>query len=108
MAVLYILAGMNHFKNPTLYERIMPPYFLSKKSLVIVSGIAEMVLGFMLLIPEYSSIAAWLIVVMLLLFFTVHWHMLKDKKASLNLPRWLLILRLPLQVFLILWAYYYT
>lgn len=108
MAVLYILAGINHFRKPKLYERIMPPYIPAHKSMVILSGIAEMVLGLMLLIPENQHIAAWGIILMLTLFFTVHIYMLQEEKAAMKLPKWVLILRIPLQLALIFWAYQYT
>ncbi|PKP24929.1 MAG: hypothetical protein CVU03_10355 [Bacteroidetes bacterium HGW-Bacteroidetes-2] len=108
MAVIYILAGIHHFRKPKLYERIIPPYIPAHKSMVILSGIAEMVLGLMLLIPENQHIAAWGIILMLILFFTVHIYMLQEEKAALKLPKWVLFLRIPLQILLIFWAYQYV
>lgn len=108
MAVLFILGGMNHFRKPKMYERIMPPYIPSHKSMVTLSGFAEMILGMMLLIPENQTIAAWGIILMLFIFFTVHIHMLQNESASMNLPKWVLILRIPLQFGLIWWAFQYT
>lgn len=108
MGVLFILAGVNHFRNPKMYERIIPPYIPSHKNMVVVSGLAEMILGMMLLIPENQSIAAWGIILMLVVFFSVHFYMLQDQRASMKLPKWVLILRIPLQFILIWWAYQYT
>lgn len=108
MAVLFILAGVNHFRKPKMYEQIMPPYIPAHKNMVVMSGLAEMILGMMLLIPENQPIAAWGIILMLLIFFTVHIHMLQDEGASMKLPKWVLILRIPLQFGLIWWAYQYT
>ncbi len=110
MAVLYILAGINHFRKPKMYERIMPPYIPARKSMVYLSGIAEMVLGIMLINNEVSiqNIAAWGIILMLIVFFTVHIYMLQDERAAMKLPKWVLIARLPLQLVLIFWAYQYT
>lgn len=108
MAVLFILAGVNHFRKPKMYERIMPPYIPAPGSMVVLSGVFEMVFGFMLLNPETQSIAAWGIILMLLAFFTVHIHMLTDERASMKLPKWVLIARIPLQFLLIYWAYQYT
>lgn len=108
MAVLFILAGVNHFRKPKMYEQIMPPYIPAHKNMVVMSGLAEMILGMMLLIPENQPTAAWGIILMLLIFFTVHIHMLQDEGASMKLPKWVLILRIPLQFGLIWWAYQYT
>lgn len=108
LGLIFIIAGANHFRTPKIYERIMPPYFPAHKLLVLLSGIAEMVAGFILLNPKTQSAGAWLIIAMLVVFFTVHIHMLQDKKASLKMPKWLLILRIPLQFALIYWAYQYV
>jgi len=40
-------------------------------------------------------------------FFLVHFYMLTGKKAAAGIPRWVLILRIPLQFGLIYWAYWY-
>lgn len=108
LGVLLVIAGFNHFRVPKIYERIMPPYFPAASTMVLISGIAEMVLGLMLLNKDTQTYAAWGIIAMLLVFFTVHIHMLQHKNASLKLPKWLLILRIPLQFILIYWAYLYT
>ncbi|MDN3725360.1 hypothetical protein QRD02_13310 [Aequorivita sp. SDUM287046] len=108
MGVLLILAGMNHFRKPKLYERIMPVYIPSPKAMVMLSGIAEMILGFMLMNKNTQSEAAWGIIIMLLLFLPVHIYMLQHKEAALKLPKWILIIRLPLQFVLMYWAFLYT
>ncbi len=108
MGFIYILAGFNHFRKPKMYERIMPPYIPAASSMVIISGAAEMVLGLMLLNPDTQSYAAWGIIAMLIVFFTVHIYMLQNPRFSEKIPKWVLILRIPLQFGLIYWAYLYT
>ena len=107
LALLFILGGANHFRKPKIYERIMPAYIPAHSSLVLFSGIIEMIFGFMLITQESQQIGAWGLIGLLILFIPVHIFMLQDEKASLKLPKWLLILRLPLQVGLIYWAYLY-
>jgi len=106
--LLFILAGANHFRKPILYLRIMPPYVPIKSTMVQLSGIAEMVFGLMLLNPETQEIAAWAIIVMLILFIPIHIYMFQNKEASLKLPKWALALRIALQFFLLYWAFIYT
>ncbi len=108
LGILFAIAGVMHFTKPKIYERIMPPYIPEPKTMVLLSGIAEMVLGFMLLNVETQWIAAWGIIVLLVSFFSVHIYMLQNEKASLKMPRWALWLRLPLQFGLIYWAYQYV
>lgn len=108
MGVLLVLAGMNHFRKPKIYERIIPPYIPAPSAMVMVSGVAEMILGFMLMNKNTQDVAAWGIIVMLIAFIPVHIYMLQDEKAAMKVPKWLLIFRLPLQFGLMYWAYLYT
>lgn len=108
MGILYILAGINHFRKPKLYERIIPPYIPAKSTVVMISGFAEMILGLMVMNKNTQTEAAWGIIIMLALFLPAHLYMLQKKEASLKMPKWLLILRLPLQLGLMYWAYIYT
>ena len=108
MGVLLVLAGVNHFRKPKLYERIMPPYIPAHSTMVMLSGVAEMVLGFMLMNKNSQEMAAWGIIALLIAFIPVHIYMMQDKKASMKLPKWALIVRFPLQLGLIYWAYLYT
>ena len=107
MASIYILAGLNHFRKPKMYERIIPPYLPNAKLLNILSGFAEILFGLSLMIADYSSFGAWGIILLLIAFLTVHIYMLQDKKAGFGLPKWLLWLRIPLQFLLIYWASQY-
>ena len=107
IGVLLVIAGVNHFRKPKIYERIMPPYIPAKATMVLLSGISEMILGFMILNPETQTIAAWGTIVLLVIFIPVHIYMLQDEKAAMKLPKWALILRIPLQFILMFWAYQY-
>ena len=108
MAVLYILAGINHFVMPRFYMRIMPRYIPFHRFMVIASGIAEIVLGALLLMPEYRSLAAWGVIALLVAIFPANIHHLTSRKPGVGPPAWLLWLRLPMQGVLIWWAYSYV
>ncbi|WP_373056840.1 MauE/DoxX family redox-associated membrane protein [Zunongwangia sp. H14] len=107
MAVLFILAGANHFFKPKMYMRIMPPYLPAHRLLVYVSGIVEILLGIFLCFEYTKNIAIYLLILMLMVFMMVHFYMLSSEKAGAGIPKWLLILRIPLQFALIWWAWYY-
>ena len=108
LGALLVIAGANHFRKPKWYEQIMPPYILQHSTIVMLSGLAEMILGFMLLNPNSQKMAAWGLIVMFLLYLPIHLYMLQNDKASLKLPRWVLIARIPLQFGLMYWAYLYV
>lgn len=104
MSLLYIAAGINHFLNPRFYINIMPAYLPAHAMLVSLSGICEILLGTMLLFNATRKAAAWLIVCMLIVFFTVHIDMVIKNYPGQGKLFWISVLRLPLQFVLIRWA----
>ena len=107
--IAFVLAGINHFVKPDFYVQMMPLYLPWHLPLVYLSGIAEVVLGGMLLVPRWSRVAAWGLVALLVAVFPANLHMALNPElfASVASPG-LLWLRLPLQAVLILWARWYT
>lgn len=87
--------------------RIMPNYLPNHRELVYASGIAEIVLGISLCIPQLKNIAIIGIILMLAVFLMVHFYMLKGEKEGAGIPRYILLLRIPLQFGLMYWAYWY-
>jgi uncharacterized membrane protein len=108
MAFLYIIAGINHFKNPGMYIRIIPPFFPNPKLLNLLSGAAEIILGILLTLPFATQYAAWGIIALLVAVFPANLYMFQKKKGSYSIVKFILLIRLPLQIVLILWAYQYT
>ncbi|MCD2259993.1 DoxX family protein [Psychroserpens luteolus] len=107
MAGMYGIAGLMHFVKPKLYMRIMPRYLPNHKQLVYASGLAEIALGIGLCIPALKAIAIYGIIAMLVVFLLVHVYMLSSDKAAAGFPKWILVLRLPLQFGLMYWAWWY-
>lgn len=108
MATLYIVAGMSHFINPRLYLKIIPPYFPKPRLLNKISGLAEIIFGALLLIPSFTVFAALGIILLLLAVFPANIYMYQNYTAHPGIPKWILLLRLPLQAVLIYWAFQYV
>ena len=108
MAAFYVLAGANHFLNPALYLKIMPPYLPWHRALVEVSGACEIALGVLLLVPRFTRWAAWGLIALLIAVFPANLHMALHPELYPEIPAAALWARLPLQAFLIAWAYVYT
>ncbi len=85
----------------------MPRYLPNPKLLVLLSGLAEIVLGIGLCFEETRNLSIYAIILMLIVFLLVHFYMLSGEKASAGIPKWILILRIPLQFGLMYWAYGY-
>lgn len=104
---MYCFAGIMHFVKPKAYLRIMPNYLPTPKLLVSLSGFIEIILGILLCFPATKNDSIYLIILMLITFLLVHYYMLSGEKASAGIPRWILILRIPMQFGLIYWSYWY-
>jgi len=104
-ALLFILAGVNHFLNPHFYERIVPPGFPSPRILVIVSGLAEIAGGLGLLIPPLRRAAGWGLLALLIAIFPANIHMALHP-GHFGMTPWMLWVRLPLQVGLLAWVWW--
>lgn len=105
IASLFILGGLMHFIKPKIYLRIMPLYIPARSALVFWSGVAEVLSGLGLFWVPTRNFAIYSIITMLSLFLIVHFHMLSSPKAGAGIPKWILILRIPLQFFLMYWVY---
>jgi uncharacterized membrane protein len=106
--LLYIGAGVNHFVNPSFYVAIMPPYLPWHAALVYASGVAEVVLGAMLLVERLRVVAAWGLVALLIAVFPANVHMALHPELYPTIPVAGLWLRLPLQGVLVLWVLWYA
>lgn len=106
-ALIYIVAGLNHFIRPKGYLAIMPPYIPAHQLMVMLSGVAEMVLGIGLLFPPTRSISAWGLMLLLVAVFPANVYMATSNRFR-KFPAWLRWARLPLQGFLLWWAYTFT
>ena len=108
LGAILIIIGVFHLQRPKIFIKIIPPYLPYPKNLVLWSGILEMIFGFMLLNIDTQKTAAIAIIIMLVVYLPVHFYMLSNDKASLGLPKWVLILRIPLQLVIMYWAYQYV
>jgi uncharacterized membrane protein len=107
-ALFFVLAGFNHFFSTTFYLHIMPSYLPWHPLLVYLSGLFEIVLGILLLIPKFTQMAAWGLIALLIAVFPANIQMAVNHELYQEYNAAALWLRLPLQFMLIGWAYCYT
>ncbi len=108
MSMFYVGTGVNHFLHSELYLRIMPPWLLWHNELVVISGVCEVSFGLLLLFSSTRRVAAWCIIFLLIAVFPANIQMMLNYWNESNLKLWISIIRLPLQIILILWAYSFT
>ena len=107
LAIFMVMAGTMDFVNPGFFLKIMPPYLPLHRELVALSGYCEILLGILLLIPEYSHLAAWGIIALLIAVFPANIYLYQHQDLLPASPL-IHLLRLPLQGVFILWAYWHT
>lgn len=109
MLLLYVAAGINHFVHPQMYLAIIPPYLPWPALINIVSGIAEILLGILLIPQSTRRFAAAGIILLLAAFIPAHVYMIQQNGCAgkgMCIPLWAAWLRLiPLQFILMYWAW---
>jgi len=108
LAFGFVLAGINHFINADFYLKMMPPYLPAHLFLIYLSGIFQIVLGILLLIPKYTRLAAWGLIALLIAVFPANVYMAMNAEMFAEFSLTALYLRLPLQIVLIAWAFWFT
>ena len=104
----YVVAGMNHFINPGFYLKLMPEYLPAHEFLVFVSGIFEVLLGVLLVIPRTTRLAAWGLIALLIAVFPANIYAYQHPEIFPDVSPSLQLVRLPFQAIFILWAWWYT
>lgn len=111
IAALFAAAGVSHFLIPGWFERIVPPWLPdwlgSPRTVVYVSGAAELAGAIGVLIPATRVAAGWGLLVLLVAVFPANVQMLVDARAA-GASAWYvaaLWLRLPLQPLLGWWVW---
>lgn len=73
MVAFYLFAGVNHFQNPEIYTPLFPPYLQAwTAELNLLAGLAEILLGALIIPSLTRKWAGWGIMMMLLAFLPSH------------------------------------
>lgn len=97
MSGFYLFAGFNHFWHPDFYLPLIPEWLPAPSLLNKVSGIAEMVLGAMLLYQPGRVLAGWGIIMLLVAFIPSHIYFIQlggCVSEGLCVPGWVAWVRL--------------
>jgi uncharacterized membrane protein len=104
----FILAGLNHFLSTNFYMRMMPPIFPAHLFLVYLSGVFEIALGILLLIPRFRKLAARSLIALLIAVYPANIYMALNPQIFPEFSPVAQYIRLPVQFVLMAWAYWFT
>ncbi len=110
MSIAYMYVGVRHFIDPDFFLAIMPNYLTFHLEFVYLSGLAEVILGLMLLSKKTRKTGAIGLIILLILVFPANIHLVKSElsQSILGVTKNQSIYRLPFQGLFILIAYWHS
>ena len=110
MSIAYAYVGVRHFVDPDFFLAIMPNYLTFHLEFVYLSGIAEVVLGLMLLSKKTRKMGSIGLIILLILVFPANIHLVQSElsQSILGVTKSQSIYRLPFQGLFILIAYWHS
>ena len=110
MSIAYAYVGVRHFIDPDFFLAIMPNYLTLHLEFVYLTGIAEVVLGIMLLSKKTRKTGAIGLIILLILVFPANIHLVQSElsQSLLGVTKSQSIYRLPFQGLLISIAYWHS
>jgi uncharacterized membrane protein len=103
-----VAAGAYHFINPAPYVGMMPAALPAPLALVYISGVAEIAGGLGLILRRTRKLAAYGLIVLYIAIFPANLNMAINHLplGATPVPTWALWARLPLQLVVIIWAWW--
>ena len=107
MGIFYIIVGIKHFQDPSWFVQIVPPILPYKYELVYISGFFEVILGILLMIPRFQSIAAKGLMALLICVYPANIYLAQTNGVALGISPLIAWGRLPFQFVFIGLAYWH-
>ena len=108
MGIFYVIVGVKHFQDPSWFVQIIPPILPYKYELVYLSGFFEILLGILLMIPRFQSIAAQGLIALLICVYPANIYLAQTNGVALGISPLIAWGRLPFQFVFIGLAYWHT
>ncbi|MTE22315.1 DoxX family protein [Streptomyces sp. TRM43335] len=90
LSVLLITAGIAHFVLPDHFHGLVPSWLGGARHLVIVSGVADIVAGALVLYPGTRPAGGWAAAALITVYLVSHldalWHARPDRPGLLERP----------------------
>lgn len=109
LIIFFLFMGSMHFIQADRYYAMMPSWLPAQKVLIILSGFVEIVLALLLIPIKTRTIAARLIIAMLIIFmFTIHIPESLNYYQSGHDKLLSSLIRLPIQLLFIAWTWMFV
>tara|TARA_Y100000748_G_scaffold147921_1_gene123745 strand:- start:251 stop:670 length:420 start_codon:yes stop_codon:yes gene_type:complete len=108
MGLFYAIVGYKHFQDPEWFIQIVPPILPFKLTLVYISGLFEILLGILLMVPAFQSIAARGLIILLICVYPANIYLALTNGAAMNISPEIAWGRLPFQFVFLGLAYWHS
>ena len=110
IALFYIIVGFKHFTNVDFFLIIVPPYLPFPEFIVYLSGIFEIVLGFLIIPSKSRKYAAFGLILLLIAVFPANIYLYTSETAQnlYGIDKIDALIRLPFQIPLIIVAFWHS
>lgn len=108
LGIAFIYFFIGHIVKTEGMVEMLPDWVPMRLQLIYVTGILELAIGIALFLPKYQTVAAKLAIVVFILFFPANIYSAMNS-VGLGGHQWgpeYLLIRAPLQIILIVWAYF--
>ncbi|MVM30561.1 DoxX family membrane protein [Spirosoma sp. HMF4905] len=107
--VMFVMIGLTHLRKPEQLTYMIPKFLPNARLLVLLSGVAELVLGIGLLISETRFWSAWGLIILLIVIFPANINVAVNNlppPGGLPAKPWYVWSRLLFQPVYIIWIWY--
>jgi uncharacterized membrane protein len=81
LAFMMIFGAYNHVADPEFYDGFIPDFF-PKLTVNYISAIVELIIGVLIILPNWRRLGSLLFIGLMVAFFPIHiWDLLKDVPA---------------------------
>jgi uncharacterized membrane protein len=107
---VFVFTSIGHFVKTTSMSRMLPPWMPKRVSLIYVTGVFELLAGIAVLIPDFSRPAGVLLCLFLIAVLpsNIYAALYRVDFGGHKMGPKYLFVRIPLQLFLIGWVYWFT
>jgi uncharacterized membrane protein len=106
---VFLFTGLGHFLMTVPMSEMLPPWVPARIGIIYATGVLELALGVVLFIPKARRLAGWIAVLFLIAVFpaNVYASLIRHPMGGGDWGLLYLLVRAPLQVLLIGWAWYF-
>ncbi len=110
ISLLFLLFGSLHFIQTELVAQMLPPFVPFRELIALATGVWEVLLAILLLLPVTQRRAAWAVIITLVAFYpaNIYTFMAEVPVPSHGSLMEFLLIRTPLQPLMIIWTWWFA